>query len=102
MKKSIKVLITGSILLVVGAVGGVVSTVAGMVHTFNQLGTQPAGPATTQHLASQIHATLLCSGIGFGIAFIGLCLALGGTIAYFVQKSTSEPSICMTIKELQR
>ena len=91
MKKSVKVIITGSILLVTGAVGGVVCTVLGMVHTFNQLGTQPAGPATTQYLATGIQATLLCTGIGFAIAFVGLCLAVGGAIAYFVQKSGSGP-----------
>ena len=88
MTKPAKVFTVGQILLAVGVGGGFGSAMVGLPHAFHKLGVAPAGPAAAHGITNQLHVTFLCSGIGFAVAFIGLCLALGGAVAIFLQKPT--------------
>ena len=91
MKKSIKVLISGVVLLVGGMVFGLGATIIGMVRSFNTVAAS-SGTASAEELAEGICNSLICTAIGIPVSFIGLCLVVGGTIAYLMgrQEAASE------------
>jgi biopolymer transport protein ExbB/TolQ len=82
MKKSAKVMIAGAVLFVGSLILGVGGTVVGMISSFNQVAS--SGQADTEEVSEAIGTSLIPTMIGMPIAFIGLCLLVGGVIAYFV------------------
>jgi uncharacterized membrane protein len=91
MKRSIKVLIAGALLLVGGFVFGLAGTIMGMIRTFSRIA--ESGTGSPKQLAEGIDNSLISTAVGIPVSFIGLCLVIGGLIAYFVgkQQSKSEP-----------
>jgi len=82
MKKSIKVLVVGAVLLVGGLVFGLGCTVIGMMWTFSRLGsTQDVSP---DQLGESLVSSFMFSAIGIPVAIVGFCLIVGGSIAYLV------------------
>ena len=79
MKKSAKVAIAGAVLLLGSLMFGVGGTVIGMVRSFSSVAESSNGSA--QELSEGIANSLICTVIGIPLAFIGLCLLVGGSIA---------------------
>lgn len=90
MKQSVKVLISGLVLLVGGMVFGFGGTIIGMIRSFNSVAAS-SGTASSEKLAEGIGNSLLSTAIGIPVSFIGLCLVVGGTIAYFVGRKKAVP-----------
>ena len=90
MKKSAKVAIAGVILFVGSLLLGVGGTVAGMIRVFNRAadssGTSP------DDLAEGTINSLISTAVGIPLALVGLCLLVGGGVAYFAggRKKTTE------------
>ncbi len=86
MKKSVKVMIAGAVLFVGSLLFGVGGTVIGMIRSFNQVAS--SGQANPEELAAEwVSTSLVTTMICIPIAFIGLCLFIGGLISYFLGKN---------------
>ena len=85
MKNPVKLMIAGAVLFVGSLIFGVGGTVVGMISSFNQVAS--SGQADTEKLSEEIGTSLIPTMIGMPIAFIGLCLLVGGVIAYFVGRN---------------
>ena len=83
IKKSIRVLRVGVVLFVGGLVFGLGGTIIGMIRSFNSSVGQ-SGTALPEQLAGNISNALISTAIGIPVSFIGLCLVIGGLIAYFM------------------
>ncbi len=85
MKKSVKVMIVGVILFIGSLLFAVGGTVIGMIRSFNQIAS--SSQPNTEELAEWVSTSFTITMIGIPIAFLGLCLLIGGVIAYFVGKN---------------
>jgi hypothetical protein len=83
MKNSVKVCVAGAILFVGGICAGVIGTVFGMIISFNRIGNSPNTPQPRE-IAEGLSYSVISTSIGMGVSFLGLCLGLGGLIAYLV------------------
>ena len=90
MKNSVKIIILGSVLFTGGIVFGLGGTIVSMIDTFDAIGVSDTGDP--EILAAEISNALVTTAVGIPVAFIGFCLFLGGTIAYFVGKNKLEIS----------
>lgn len=89
MKTSVKVLVSGVVLLVGAMIFGVGGTVIGMIHSFNNAAAS-SGSTSPDKLAEGIGNSLISTAIGVPVAVIGLSLIIGGIVAYFVGKNNSK------------
>lgn len=76
-KGPISLIVIGS-LLTLGPLWGVMGTVIGMIRAFGTL--NKTGPATPEHLASDISLSLWSTAAGILVSPIGLALLIGGII----------------------
>lgn len=93
MKKSMKVAIAGAILFVVSLLLGVSGTIVGMIRSFNSAA-EPGG-VSPDELAQGIGTSLIGTLIAIPFALVGLCLLVGGVVAYVNgrgQRGTEERS----------
>ena len=90
MKKSAKVAIAGAILFVGSLLLGVGGTVAGMIRAFNSVA--ESSGTSAEELSEGISNSLVSTAVGIPLALVGLCLLVGGAVAYFAggRKKTPE------------
>jgi hypothetical protein len=93
MKKSAKVAIAGAILFVGSLLLGVAGTVAGMIRVFNSAA--ESSGTSAEELAEGISNSLISTAVGIPLALVGLCLLVGGGVAYFAggRKKTTEEQL---------
>jgi hypothetical protein len=84
MKTSIKVSIAGAVLFVGGFVLGFGVTVLVMVQAFNTIDNSSGTPVPSEQVTETVRYAFMVTSIGIGVSFLGLCLGLGGLIAYLV------------------
>jgi biopolymer transport protein ExbB/TolQ len=90
MKKSLKLLIAGLILLVGGLLPGCVATLVGMLQSFNRIAASSRAPAPAE-VVRGISQALIFTTIGLAVSLVGLCLVIAATIAYVVGRQSAAP-----------
>ncbi|CAA6694232.1 MULTISPECIES: MotA/TolQ/ExbB proton channel family protein [unclassified Lentimonas] len=88
MKKSVKIIIAGSVLFAGGIVFGVGGTVVNMIEAFDVI--EASGVGDPDALAAEIGDSLIATVIGIPVSFVGFCMFLGGIIAYFVGRNKGD------------
>ena len=81
MKKSVMVAMAGAVLFVGSLLLGFGGTVAGMINVFNSAA--ESGGTSAEELSGGISNSLISTGIGVPLSLVGLCLLVGGVVAYF-------------------
>lgn len=70
----------GAILFVVSLLLGVSGTIVGMIRSFNSAA--ESGAVSPDELAEGIRTSLIATLIAMPFALVGLCLLVGGVVAY--------------------
>ena len=85
MKTPIKAMIAGILLFSGGLLLALGGSLLGMTGAFARVA-DSATPASPSQLAEGIPLALFTSAIGIPISLIGLCLAIGGLIAWLIKR----------------
>jgi biopolymer transport protein ExbB/TolQ len=83
MRKSIQVVIAGVVLFIGGLVLGLGGVLVGTMQSFDRMADSTAPPVPGQ-LAEGLSLALVATAIGIPISLIGLCLVVGGLVAWFL------------------
>ena len=85
MKTPVKLMISGALFLIGGFILGVGGTLAGLVRSYERVAESATSPSSEQ-IASGVNLAFVATTIGIAMALIGLCLAVGGLVTWFVRK----------------
>jgi len=85
MRTSKKVITTGVIIFVSSVIIGISGTVITMIQSFNKI-TESKELNKSEIVTGDLELTIIC----MPFAFIGICLIIGGLIAYFANKNKED------------
>jgi len=90
MKRSVKMIIAGSVLFAGGIVFGVGGTIVSMIGAFDTMAV--SGVDDSEMLAEELSNALITTAIGIPVSLAGFSLLVGGSICYFTGKNKENVS----------
>ena len=92
MKRSIKVLIAGAVILAAGLTVRIAGEIIGITRAHNAAVAYgvPLREEVAKQMAEGMYIALITGAVGYLLAFIGLCIVIGGFIAYRVGRKREQ------------